>query len=503
MRAAQYVRMSTEHQKYSIANQQAVISEYAHAHGFDLVRAYSDAGISGLDLAHRPGLRQLLDDVIGHRADFSAVLVYDVSRWGRFQDADESAHYEFLCKQGGIRLHYCAEQFSNDNSLLASLCKALKRSMAGEYSRELSVKVFAGQERLTKLGYKMGGQPGYGLRRLLLNADGTPHRELKDGERKYLSTQRVVMTLGPAEEVEVVRRIFCLYLDHDMRLKDIAEFLNSYRFLRGGGLWGTDHLRKILIDPKYAGCAVFGRSTKKLKSQQKAIPKNQWIVTPNSFDAIVPLERVIVAQRKLSRSRRTDHKLIQELRRYVLAHGPISGREMVPSNGLPSEQTYRKRFGSLLKAYEVAGLGMSRASLHACRGTLAHVANYRALRELRAALSASGHHPHSVGSIFNVEGLRPFVVKIARYKRDPKGNLGWRISMRHTPLYPCAIARLDADNNAVLDWLLFTQLPHRNCQLTLSKAQIESRDSVRMTVAEFVTLICERLQLTRLPENGQ
>jgi hypothetical protein len=31
------------------------------------------------------------------------------SRWGRFQDADESAHYEFLCKSAGIPVHYCAE----------------------------------------------------------------------------------------------------------------------------------------------------------------------------------------------------------------------------------------------------------------------------------------------------------------------------------------------------------------------------------------------------------
>ena len=124
MRAAQYVRMSTEHQQYSIANQETVIADYARKNGFQLVHTYADAGISGLDLAHRPGLRQLIDDVIAHRAGFTAVLVYDVSRWGRFQDADESAYYEFLCKQSGVQIHYCAEQFSNDDSLLASLCKA-------------------------------------------------------------------------------------------------------------------------------------------------------------------------------------------------------------------------------------------------------------------------------------------------------------------------------------------------------------------------------------------
>ncbi len=30
-------------------------------------------------------------------ADFKAILVYDVSRWGRFQDADEGAYHEHVC----------------------------------------------------------------------------------------------------------------------------------------------------------------------------------------------------------------------------------------------------------------------------------------------------------------------------------------------------------------------------------------------------------------------
>src|SRR5260370_30771136 len=81
------------------------------------------------------------------QADFKLILVYDISRWGRFQDADESAYYEFICKEAGIRVLYCAEQFENDGSLVAAILKNMKRVMAGEYSRELSVKVWAGQCR--------------------------------------------------------------------------------------------------------------------------------------------------------------------------------------------------------------------------------------------------------------------------------------------------------------------------------------------------------------------
>lgn len=51
-----------------------------------------------------------------------------------------------------IRVHYCGEQFENDGSIGSNLLKTVKRVMAGECSRELSVKVFAGQCRLVELG---------------------------------------------------------------------------------------------------------------------------------------------------------------------------------------------------------------------------------------------------------------------------------------------------------------------------------------------------------------
>src|SRR3546814_15924340 len=85
-------------------------------------------------------------------ADFTVILVYDVSRWGRFQDADESAYYEYICKRAGIAVIYCAEQFENDGSPVSTIVKGVKRAMAGEYSRELSNKVFAGQCRLIEIG---------------------------------------------------------------------------------------------------------------------------------------------------------------------------------------------------------------------------------------------------------------------------------------------------------------------------------------------------------------
>src|SRR6266700_7358503 len=148
-RAAEYVRMSTEHQQYSTENQGEIIRQYAERRGMTIVRTYTDAGKSGLRIDGRDALKQLIHDVENGRADFNAILVYDVSRWARFQDADESAYYEYICRRAGIQVAYCAEQFENDGSPVSTIVKGVKRAMAGEYSRELSAQVFAGQCRLS------------------------------------------------------------------------------------------------------------------------------------------------------------------------------------------------------------------------------------------------------------------------------------------------------------------------------------------------------------------
>jgi len=98
IRAAQYVRMSTEHQKYSTQNQSDAIVAYAEKRGMEIIRTYSDAGKSGLNIRGRSGLTQLIDDVEAGDPGFEVILVYDISRWGRFQDAIDRAYYEHICR---------------------------------------------------------------------------------------------------------------------------------------------------------------------------------------------------------------------------------------------------------------------------------------------------------------------------------------------------------------------------------------------------------------------
>ena len=95
-KAVKYVRMSTEHQQYSTENQSDKIYEYAKKRGIEIIRTYADEGKSGLRIEGRQGLQELIRIVESGKADFQIILVYDISRWGRFQDADESAYYEYV-----------------------------------------------------------------------------------------------------------------------------------------------------------------------------------------------------------------------------------------------------------------------------------------------------------------------------------------------------------------------------------------------------------------------
>ncbi len=359
--SAQYLRRSTEHQQYSLDNQQAVIARYANRHGLSVVQSYTDAR-TGVVLGRRSGLRQLLQDVMSGHAAYKAILVYDVSRWGRFQDNDEGAHYEFVCRSLGIPVHYCAESFTNDGSTPSSLMKALKRSMAGEYSRELGVKVLAGQRRLAELGFKQGGMPGYGLRRLLVSANGEPKHGLSFGERKSIATDRVMLVPGPENEVRQVRDIYRMLIVEKRNVHRIARELNR----RGvpcvnGSEWDSLAVYTVLTHPKYMGCQVYGRTSSRLSTPTVKKPTSEWVVTPGSHEAIVDTGTFMAAQRVLCERtiNKSDTDLLESLRSRLALEGRLT-LALIQNSDLPSPSTYRRRFGSLRRAYELIGYGQTK-----------------------------------------------------------------------------------------------------------------------------------------------
>lgn len=99
--------------------------------------------------------------------------------------------------------------------------------MAGEYSRELSVKVFAGQCRLIEHGFRQGGPAGYGLRRQLIDQDRNPKGILTRGMHKSIQTDRVILIPGPETETQIVREIYDRFIQGRSTEREIAAALNN------------------------------------------------------------------------------------------------------------------------------------------------------------------------------------------------------------------------------------------------------------------------------------
>ena len=354
--AAQYLRVSTERQEYSLDCQSARIASYAQESGFAVCQTYCDEAKSGLEIGRRAGLSQLIQDVVGGKQSYRAILVYDVSRWGRFQDPDKAAHYEFLCKAAGVQVHYCAEQFSNDGHAASLILKTLKRVMAAEYSRELSDKVFAGMTRVVKRGFRSGAHPGYGFRRMLLSADGIPRQQLSTGEQKSIATDRVVLVPGPANEVFWVREIYRLFISENKTFAAIATELDQRGapFLKGKR-WSDHAVKRILTHPKYKGTAVYNRTTERLCSKSRRVPEAEWIVAPDAFEPIVEPRVFEAAQVALAQKfwRRSNEQVLEHLKSILKTHGRLS-TALLRRNGL-SAGSLCHRFGSLINAYDLIG----------------------------------------------------------------------------------------------------------------------------------------------------
>jgi DNA invertase Pin-like site-specific DNA recombinase len=496
IRAAQYVRMSTEHQQYSTENQADVIREYAARRGIEITRTFQDSGKSGLRIQGRNALQELIEAAEAGTADFSTVLVYDVSRWGRFQDADEAAFYEHTCKRAGITVEYCAEQFTNDGTMTSGVMKNLKRMMAGEYSRELSAKVFKGQCRLIETGFRQGGVAGYGLRRMLVDIAGHEKGILAHGEQKSLQTDRVLLVPGPAEEVEVVRRIYRLFIDERRNEAEIANTLNA------GGVttWSRGTIHQVLTNEKYIGHNVYNRVSYKLKLKRERNPRDKWVRRDNAFVAIVEQRDFYRAEAIiLERHRKvSDDEMLARLRELLRRHGRLSALLIDEAETGPSSAVYRHRFGSLVEAY--------RAIEYTPERDFRFLEINRYLRELYPqvmtgvveGLRRSGgeieRNPDT--DLLTINEIVTASIVLARSRRTAAGALRWAIRFDQGLLPDITVAvRMDAANEVPLDYFLFPALDMSPGRLPLAEENGIFVDAYRFDTLDFFYGIAAQVRI--------
>jgi DNA invertase Pin-like site-specific DNA recombinase len=456
-----------------------------------------------LRLDGRDALKQLLADVEEGETDFETILVYDISRWGRFQDADESAYYEYRCKRAGITVQYCAEQFENDGSPVSTIVKGVKRAMAGEYSRELSAKVFAGQCRLIELGYRQGGPAGFGLRRQLIDQAGVAKEQLDEGQHKSIQTDRVVLVPGPGSEIDTIRWIYKSFVTDGRQESQIASDLNSGGILTDRRRpWTKGTVHQVLINEKYVGNNVWNRSSFKLKRKHVLNRPEMWIRSNGAFDAIVDRQlfdaaQAIIAERSY---KMPDEEMLAALGDLLKQRGQLSGIFIDEAEGLPSSSAFRSRFGSLLRAYQLVGYTPDR--------DYRYVEINRSLRALHPSVAktvadgikrAGGLIEPAADSLLRVNDEFTLSIVIARCSMTISGASRWHIHLDSGFLPDITVAiRMDADNTSILDYYLLPSLDMSMPRLRLAEANGVSLDCYRFDDLDYLFELAERVNLLEI-----
>lgn len=353
---AYYRHSAQDRQENSIPLQREQVCQWAEQNGVQIIREFADHGKSGLTAEGRPAFGEMMEVWVKQREDFEYVLCLDVSRWGRFQDIDLSAQYSAECKKHGKQVIYTTIGKPREDDPLYPVYVQFERFRAAQYSRELSDKVKRGCRKIAEQGYWAGGQPPYGLRRVLLDERREPVQTLAPGQRKGIQNQRVTLAEGPAEEVATIQRIFHEFVMLGYSEFRIAEGLNYDEIPSpGGSRWGAASVLTRLRNEKYVGTMVYDQSTQKLKSPRHRNPPEKWVRTPEAFEGIVHRDDFEQAQLILEsrKQRYAPDTLLRQLQMLHEQYGLVSSSLLRLDEKMPRPATYARHFGSLDFAFQM------------------------------------------------------------------------------------------------------------------------------------------------------
>ncbi|MDD2968627.1 MAG: recombinase family protein [Lachnospiraceae bacterium] len=492
LKGAIYIRMSTELQVESPENQEREIRAYADIYGIEIVKVYSDLGVSGMTAEKREQFQAMLDDVKQERNTYNIILYLDDSRWGRFVDSRDANDYRRQLERKGVVCQSCDKPLTMTSTVVDWIITMLKDESASDYCRQLSQKVFIGQRNLIMKGYRQGGPAGFGLRRMLLDESGQQKQELVMGQRKSLQTERVVLVPGPEPERGKIRWMYD-QLIAGAREAEIADTLNAEGWLTDFGRpWTRGTVREVLTNEKYIGNNLFNRRSGKLKSRQKKNPESEWVRKKEAFIPVVDEERFLAVQEIIrERDRKiSDADLLERLKCLQLHTGRLSAVIIDESANMPPSSLYQSRFGGLLRAYRLIGYIPER--------------DYRYV-EINQRLRAM-HSEIVSQTVLNIEALcgRKILIDpetgllelnhhlfisivISRCFLTPSGLRRWKIRF-DTGLRPdiTVAVRLDSANENIHDYYILPALEFGHSDLKLQDENADLLDSFRTDSLEYL-----------------
>lgn len=299
--AAIYIRLSKEdgdkEESDSIGNQRKLLTEYINnKQNLFLYDVYADDGYTGTNF-NRPDFQRMLADI--EEGNVNCVVVKDLSRFGR-DYIDTGRYLERVFPELGVRFISVSDGIDSVKQAYDMLLP-IKNIFNEQYARDISKKVQTAVKTKQKAGEFIGAFATYGYNKSPLDK----HKLVVD---EYAAG--------------IVRRVFSLYIQGCGK-QSIAKRLNSegilcpseYKKVNGENYkncnrlestsyWTYSTIRMMLDNQMYIGNMVQGKRRQCLRSKQRTLEKENWIIVENTHEPIIDSGTWEKAQRLLTRRNR-------------------------------------------------------------------------------------------------------------------------------------------------------------------------------------------------------
>jgi hypothetical protein len=336
---------------------------------------------------------------------------------------------------------------------------------------------------------------------MLLDQTGSSKGLLSRGEQKSLQTDRVILVPGPPEEIEVVGRIYRMFVEESKVESEIAHGLNADGIRTDlDREWTRGTVHQVLTNPKYIGDNVYNRVSFKLKKKRVVNPQEMWIHRDGAFNAIVEPRTYYIAQGIIrERNRRySDAELLDNLKRLWEKEGRLSGVLIDETEGMPTSSAYRSRFKSLIRAYRLVGYTPERDFEFIETNRRLRAMYPQILSEATTRIEALGA---SIERDRRTEILtinREFTASlvISRCRQTTAGALRWliRLDAGFQPDITVAI-RLNAANTEPMDYYLLPAIDLKSGRLKFAEENRLALDAYRFSTLDYFFGMAERIQI--------
>jgi len=260
--AAIYIRVSTtkESQRDSPEHQRMLCEEKAKMEGLTIEHVYEDRS-SGTNINEREEIRAMLEDA--QKGYFSTIIFTSLSRFAR-DTSDALSLKKKLVNFLKIRLISIEDIYDSalkDDEMIFTIISSVNQKL----SEQIALSSRRGIRQSAIKGNFTGSKAPFGYKKVI--------REINGNQRKSLE----IVT----EQADIVKKIFDLYVNHEMGEKSIVNYLNSERvpspksgewgymekgeLFPNGGTWGITTIQRILQNEAYTGRNVFGKYTTEVK----------------------------------------------------------------------------------------------------------------------------------------------------------------------------------------------------------------------------------------------